>query len=337
MKSLWKKILAGFVAIAVIVGLIFAFMQGRKELTSEAQAEKPVASASDIETGTNGETVVTLNESTQKLIGLQTATLTNSELPREAKAYGQVLDPAPLVGLLSDTATLRASLAASSKDYDRSKTLFAQGQNASAKALETAEAAMKHDEIALNAAEDQLLSAWGKATADQPDLPAFVQSLASREIAVIRLDLPAGDLLEQMPVGARVILSGKSQPIEARFLDRAATTDHQVQGDGFLFVVTNTSVVLTPGLSLAGFLQLRGEPMRGVIVPDAAIVRSAERSWIYAQTGNTSFARREITLDYPVNGGWFVTTGAASNDRLVVVGAQMLLSEERKKEITPAD
>jgi membrane fusion protein, multidrug efflux system len=337
MKSLWKKILLGLTAVAVIGGLIFAFNQGRKELASEAQADRPVASPSKVETGTNGETVVTLDENAQKLIGLETAKLTNSELPREVNAYGQVLDPTPLVGLLSDTASLRASLAASSKDYERSKTLFDQGQNASAKALETIEATMKRDGIALKAAEVQLLSAWGKGVANQPDLPSFVQSLAARETALVRLDLPTGDLLEQIPTGGRVIPSDKSQPVEAQFLGRAATTDRQVQGDSFLFVVTNIPVVLTPGLSIAGFLQLPGNPVRGVIVPDAAVVRSAEHSWAYVQTGNTSFARREIALDYPANGGWLVTNGITSNDRVVVTGAQMLLSEERKQDIKPAD
>ncbi len=337
MKSLWKIILIALVAIAVVAGLLFAFRQGREELASEAHADQPVVSPSKVETGTNGETVVTLDEKGQKLIGLQTVSLPSSELPREIKAYGQVLDPAPLVSLLSDTASLRASLSASSKEYDRSKTLFDQGQNASAQALETAEAAMKRDGIALKATEAQLLSAWGKAISDQPDLPSFVQSLAARETALIRLNLPSGELLEQTPVGGRVIPSDQSQPIETRFLGRATTTDHQVQGDGFLFIATNAPIVLTPGLSVAGFVQLPGEPSRGVIVPDAAIVRSAERSWVYVQTTKTSFARREIALDYPANGGWFVTNAVVPNDRLVVTGAQMLLSEERKKEIKPAD
>jgi multidrug efflux system membrane fusion protein len=335
MKS--RKLLIVLAAIAVTAGLIFAFTQGRKELASEAQADKPVVSPSKVETGTNGETVVTLDETAQKLIGLESVNLTNSELPREVKAYGQVLDPAPLVGLLSDTASLRASLAASSKEYERSKTLFEQGQNASAQALETAEATMKRDGIALQAAEAQLLSGWGKAIADQPDLPAFVQSLAAHETALVRLDLPTDELLEQIPVGGRVIPSDKIRPVEARFLGRAATTDRQVQGDGFLFVVTNTPVSLVPGLSIAGFMQLAGNTLRGVIVPDAAVVRSAERSWVYAQTGNTSFARREIALDYPADGGWFVTNGVVPGDRVVVTGAQMLLSEERKQEIKPAD
>lgn len=71
---------------------------------------------------------------------------------------------------------------------------------------------MKRDEIALRADEAQLLSTWGKAIAGQPDLPAFVQSLAARETALVRLDVPLGQLLEQMPVAGRIGPFGTNQP-----------------------------------------------------------------------------------------------------------------------------
>lgn len=86
-----------------------------------------------------------------------------------------------------------------------------------------------------------------------------------------------------------------------------------------------------------GFLQLPGDPIRGAIVPNSAIVRAAEGAWVYAQTGDTSFARRGIALDHPVEGGWFITHGVDSDSRVVVVGAQMLFSEESKKEFKLTD
>ena len=68
-----------------------------------------------------------------------------------------------------------------------------------------------------------------------------------------------------------------------------------------------------------------------------AVVRAAERVWTYAQTGETNFTRREINLAHPVADGWFVTTGVSPKDRVVTVGAQTLLSEERKTEIQMGD
>ena len=292
---------------------------------------------SRVEHRTNGEAVVNLDLSTQRLIGLQTAALEAATQALSVKAYGRVLEPAPLLALASDTASARAALAASSKEYQRLKTLFAEGQNASAKALETAQAAMQHDQIALQAAEAQLVAAWGKSVVDEPDLAAFLESLAKLECVLVRLDLPAGDSLPEAPVGAQLMLPGTNTPLEARFLGRATTTDPQVQGQGFLFVATNAAARLAPGLALTGFLQLPGAPVHGVVVPNAAIVRAADRAWVYVQTGDTTFQRRELALERPVAGGWFVSQGLAPGDRLVVTGAQTLLSEERKTQIKVGD
>ena len=73
------------------------------------------------------------------------------------------------------------------------------------------------------------------------------------------------------------------------------------------------------------------------MVPDAAVVRSDERAWIYLQSDETKFVRREIALDQPATNGWFVVRGTAPGDRVVTTGAQMLLSEERKTQIKLAD
>ena len=329
--------LAVVVVAAVLTAVAYSYLHLSKERTSDGEGDKPIVAKSRVEHGTNGEAVVNLDLDTQRLIGLQTAALEASTQSPAVKAYGRVLDPSPLLVLASDIAMDRATLAASSKEYQRLKTLFGQGQNASAKALESAQAAMQHDQIALQTAEVQLVAAWGKSIVEQPDLAAFVESLAKLEGALVRLDLPAGDAVSEAPVGAQLVLPGTNAPLAARFLGRATTTDPQVQGEGFLFVATNAAARLAPGLALTGFLQLPGAPLHGVVVPNAAIVRAAERAWAYVQTGDTTFERRELALDQPVAGGWFVTSGLAPGDRLVVTGAQTLLSEERKTQIQMGD
>ena len=331
------KILVFIVALMVIAALVFSYLQTSKERDKEAEGEKPVTAESRVEHAANGETVVNLDFQAQKLIGLETKPVTTSTLAPEIMGYGRVLDPAPLLTLFSGVASARAALEASNKEYQRVKALFTQGENASARAVETAEAAMTRDQIALKTAETQLLAAGGKAVVEMPDLPGFVRALASLETVLVRLDLPAGEPPKEMPMGARLVLPGKGQVIEARLLGRATSIDLQAQGEGFLCLATNASGRLSPGLAVIGFLALRGEPLKGVIVPEAAVVRAAERVWAYAQTGETTFTRREISLAHPVADGWFVTAGVSSKDRVVTVGAQTLLSEERKSEIKVGD
>lgn len=331
------RILLPAIGILALAALVYGYRQLNREGKADEKADKPISAASKVEHNAGGETVIALGQKTQQLIGLKTATLSAATLPPEINAYGRVLDPAPLVAALGDTASARATFDASSKEYQRLKALFAQGRNTSAKALETAGAAMERDRIGFQAAQAQLHAAWGKAIAGQPDLPAFVQSLAKLENVLVRLDVPAGEALAQTPTGAQLILPGTNEIVAARFLGRAATADAQSQGEGFLFVATNVPPRFASGLALAGLLELPGEPLRGVRVPDAAVIRSDETGWVYVQTGETNFTRRKITLEHPADGGWFVTNGVAPGDRVVVTGAQTLLSEERKSEIQISD
>ena len=106
------------------------------------------------------------------------------------KAYGKVLDPTPLATLLIDQTTARASLDASSKEYERLKQLFAAGQNASARAVEAAEAMMKKDRIQLDAIQSRLALALGPEAASKFELPKMVDSLLQLKAALVRMDVP---------------------------------------------------------------------------------------------------------------------------------------------------
>lgn len=328
------KIILSFGAFVAVAALIFGYAQMSRERQAEVARERPVTAKSEVERDANGETVVSLDLKTQQLIQLQTESLSAANAPAELKAYGRVLDSAALVALENEAVAASATLQAAQREYERLKSLSAQ-DNASARALETAEAEMKRGQSAFNTAQAQLAAASGKAIADEPS--DFFQSLASQKIVLTRLDLPASESAPENPTGARINFGKPGQLITARFLGRAATIDPQVQGEGFLFVATNVPPTLTPGLAVVGFLQLSDESQRGVIVPDDAVVRSDEQAWVYAQTGETNFVRREIILDHPTGGGWFVTNGVAPGERVVVIGAQTLLSEEHKSQIKTQD
>lgn len=337
MKSKRIALVLALAALAAIAALIYGYTRLSREQAADAQGDAPIVAPSKVERGGGGGTGVQLDLPAQKLIGLATTNLAAAALPPEVRGFGRVLDPTPLVGLVGDLASARVAWEASSKEFQRVSGLFQQGANASAKLVEAAEAAAKRDQIALHLAETRLLSDWGGGVAAEPDLPAFIESLATRQSALVRLELPAGETVPATPVGARLTPPGNGAPVEARFLGRATTTDAQVQGEGFLFLVTNPPAGLAPGLAVTGFVQLPGEPARGLVVPDDAVVRSADHAWVYVQTDATNFVRREIALTRPAATGWFVTNGVAPAERVVVTGAQTLLSEERKGQIKVGD
>jgi multidrug efflux pump subunit AcrA (membrane-fusion protein) len=84
---------------------------------------------------------------------------------------------------------------------------------------------------------------------------------------------------------------------------------------------------------LTALLELPGDALPGVVIPRAAVVRSEGRGWAFVQTGDDTFTRREVALTRPTSDGWFVAEGFKPGEKVVVTGAQVLLSEVGKAAI----
>jgi len=332
-KRTLKIILVLLIAIGVVVGLIFTYLQKSKERAGEAEREKPVVAKSRVTLGTNGEATVTLDGETRKRIALKVESVTPAKTSPELKGYGRVLDPTPLAALATELASAQAALAASQREFDRLK-LLNEEKNASDRALQAAEASARRDQILVESVRARLALAWGKLVAERADLPEFLRSLTSLESVVVRIDLPSGEATTASPASARIVVAAEEgKVIAAEFLGPVTTADPQTLGQGFLFLVKAAPPRLVPGTAVAGHLRLPGEPENGFILPDSSVVRQAAQGWIYVQTGDDTFTRRRIPLDHPMENGWFVRDGVTTNERVVVSGAQALLSEEQKYQI----
>ena len=324
-----NKVILGIVA-GLVLGAAVTWVLLRSGRTgSETKPEEEAADQSFVQQDANG-VRIKLDRDTQVRMGLKVAPLAPVQVQPEVKAFGRVLDPAPLVQEMAERASAQAALEASTKEFDRLKTLV-QGQNASARALESAEAAVKRDQATFDAAQARLLLAWGKALASRQDLPALVGSLSDQEAAIIRVDLPLGESLKDPPVRARVAsLAWPDSPTAAEVLGPAPGVDPQMQGQGF--VLLQRTRPLPPGSAVKAWLTVPGQPESGVAVPREALLRHKGEVFVYLQTGDDTFVRRQVELERPMDAGWFVRTGLGPQDRVVVVGAQQLLSEELKRQ-----
>ena len=332
-----KKILIAIIAAVAVAALIFAYLTMSKERAAEAEREKPVASESKVSRNASGETVLTMDKEMQKRIALKIGPLAAMQLEPEVKGYGRVLDPAPLSSLVAELVSTRATAEASQKELERLKVLSAQ-DNASARALQAADAAAQRDRALADSARQRLFAAWSSAIAVRKDLADLIQSLATGENALVRIDLLAGEFLKTQPLGARLFaLSDENNAVEAEFIGTAPAVDAQTQGQGFLFLVKSRQLGFTPGAALLGYLKIAGEAQSGVVIPRAAVTRFNGKPWIYLQTGEDTFLRREIALQSPLAEGWFATQGVKPGDRVVTGGAQLLLSEEQKYQIKIGD
>jgi hypothetical protein len=187
-----------------------------------------------------------------------------------------------------------------------------------------------HDLLVLQSSKTHLMSSWGKAVAERQDLPDLVQSLASLEAVLVRIDLPLGEALPSSPVGVRISrLSGQS--CETDLLGPAPTMDPQFQGRGFFSLIKTNACGLSAGEVVTAFLKLAGDPVAGVIIPREGVVRVEGAGWVYVlNAAGDAFTRLPISLDTPTETGWFITRGLTSNDYVVVTAAQQLLSIELK-------
>src|SRR5665213_781246 len=284
---------------------------------------------------TNGESVVTLDATTQQGMGLKLAPATPLQLPPECKVFGSVLDPAQLSAAVADFISAHAAAETSQKELARLKQLSNQA-NASARDLESAQATAARDSAQADSARAQFVAARGQAIANRDDLPEFVQSLATDESALVRLDLPAGEMLQTAPTGARVTgLGDGTNSVEVSYLDAIPAVNPQTQGRSFLFLVKTNSARLVAGEAVTGWLEISGTPVSGIVVPADAVVHTDGRDWIYAQTADDSFTRKEIMTDHPVVGGWFAGNAIAPGEKVVVAGAQQLLSTELVSQSPP--
>ena len=321
-------------AIVLVIFVAAGFAGGvlwmKQPAAAPAAARESAAVAGPmVSRDTNGNAVITMSDEMQGDLGILVKSPTAFQMNPELKGYGRVLYPAPLAALVTELASVQAAYSASSGELTRLKTLEGQG-NASARALQAAEAAAVRDLVAIQSARERLVLSWGKAVADQKHLPAFVHSLTSLEAALVRIDLPVGDTLKEPPAGARIAaLSGASA--EAEFVGVAPSVDPQMQGQGYIFLLKTNSLSLTSGGAVVGYLKIPGEPLAGAIVPRDAVVRVEGAGWMYVvNEGGEVFTRLEVPLDHPMEAGWFVTKGVTAADHVVVTGAQQLLSLELK-------
>ncbi len=332
-----RLIALGVAALAVIVVLVWLFGAGNRD---EGDEEDQVTAATpSLSHSANGDVIVTLSREQQAHIGIKTEVLAPITRVREVTAYGVILDPAPLAALDAQLVAARATLDASQAEYARAKLLHSEKQNISLKDFQTAQARFQSDWAQFNLLGQRLADEWGGAVAAMaPAARAeLVNALIKRAAAIVRVAVPAGESLANLPAQGETTVLGDSRPLAAQSIWYAPTVDPNLQGQGFMLRVEAQGFPLRPGAAVTARLESSAASERGVVVPSAAVVRTGDAAFAYVQIAPTRFERRAIPIRAPVGKGWFVSGGFAAGDRVVVTGAQALLSEEFKSQIQVQD
>jgi biotin carboxyl carrier protein len=259
----------------------------------------------------------------------------------------------------SDLSSSVAALSAAQSAYDRAKALNVDNKNVSDKAVQEAEARLATEQAKVRAAQSnigfleasiepgrtggsrQLTAERGGEVVEvlaQPgeavEQGAVILQLSRFDHLLARIDLPIG---EHIPVSSRsafIIPAGfeDQKPLVAERVAVATSSDAHTQGISFLYRLEKTVFGLRPGTAVTAELSTPGPTREGVLIPRSAVAQEGGKSWAYVQVNNERFARRFVPQNLPIPAGYVAVTGFSPGDRVVVTGAQSLLSEEFKSE-----
>jgi hypothetical protein len=336
-KTRRSRLIAAVIAmLTVAVVLLWLFAAGGPDTDDEDQV---TATTPILLHASNGDAIVALKPNQQAHINLRTAVLAPINRERRAIAYGVILDPAPLAALEAQLASARAALEASQAEFLRAQLLHSEKQNVSLKEFQTARATFQSGQAQLNLLNQRMADEWGSAIASMPDAQRakLIDRLISRDDAIVQASVPARQPLGEMVASAKVtVLGEEARPLLASAIWPAPSVDPNLQGQGFLLHLKARGFPLRPGAAVSARLD-SATADRGVVVPSAAVVRTGEAAWAYVQVTPTQFERRRLAGGTMTAGGWFVMRDFGPGDRVVIAGAQALLSEEFKSEIQVQD
>lgn len=290
----------------------------------------------------NGETVVMVGLDAQRASNIVVQPVTAAMDQPELTAYATVIDLQPLFDLRNryaaaraDRDSVRVHADASRLQYERTRILFQDDHNASEKSLQDAQVIMQSDQAKLQAAETMqngldaiLRQQYGNALALAAVAAhsALSDRLLGGHAAIARVTLPR-DSLASAP--KEITIDGSDgQPNRAHKLSPSPLVDPAVQGNPYLYLVDNTLPIGMHTLAHVPLREIYAAGVSGFRIPEAAIVWYGGQSWAYVKTDLNHFTRRNVPNGPSTQRELFVTNGFSAGDKVVIGGAQLLLSEE---------
>jgi hypothetical protein len=143
--------------------------------------------------------------------------------------------------------------------------------------------------------------------------------LAAGQSAVIEVTQPASDSQPLPPTIWLERRQGASEP--AQQISLAVNARPPVRAHSYYYLVRDPSDDLTPGQTVTLRFPVE-QKQQSARVPESAVVWLDGKPWFYVQETSGRFVRRELG-----------TQAVAPNERVVVTGAQMLLSQELRSQI----
>ncbi len=334
---------------ALLLAVLFG---GARQAAADPDADTAIQ-APDHATRIDGVPALRLDQATRARAGIEVARLAPASYQDLRPAYATVLDATSLAETVGRIAVARAQalsaksqLSAADQTQQRSRVLYGEQSNVSLAQLQVSEATARSAQASRTAADAALqaltLAArlrWGPILgAAVIDAAPLAQRLLERQELLLQVTLAPGEAPtaaagNAAPNTAEVHIPGRPLVL-ARFVSPAARVDPAIQAPSYFYVVPASSGLL-PGLHLAVSLPF-GPSRVGVLVPATAIVWAHGQAWAYRAQGADDFVPTRIAMSHPAPDGGAIVTSLPPGARLVVRGAQLLLSEAARAQFQDA-
>jgi len=343
-------IIIGLQAFLIVVLFCVLVFYGKDEFEAMTQqTEEEIATPSRVVTE-KGMTIINISAATQKQSEITTSLLKSGKHQSSVSSYGSVVSIDNLIDLRSrylaakaDIEVLRTALTYNKSEFARLQALNQDDKNISDKVVATARSNIKADEAKIAAAEssakniaDSMRQMWGDSLtqhATSLEKSELLQNLISNQEVLIQITLPF-DAAEPAQNSSIMITptAAPGQPIRALYLSRAPASSSTIQGKTYFYHAKTKE--LRAGMQVNAVSATSAKVSDGVIIPNSAIIWYAGKSWVYKKTADDKFSRIPVVTDIEIENGWFYQGSLKPNDLIVTNGAQLLLSEEFKSQIT---
>ena len=343
-------IIIGLQAFLIVVLFWVLVFYGEDEFEAATQqTEEEIATPNRV-VSEQGTSVINVSAATQKQSEINTSQLKSSRHQASISSYGNVVSIEALIDLRTrylaakaEIEVLRTALNYNKNEFIRLNTLNQDDKNISDKVVATARSNIKADEAKIAAAEssakniaDSMRQIWGDTLtqhATNPIKSAFLQNLISNQDVLIQITLPF-DAAEPSKKSSMLITptAMPTKAIRALYISRAPASSATIQGKTYFYHASTKE--LRAGMQVNAVGSANGKLSDGVIIPNTAIIWYAGKSWVYKKTADDKFSRIPVTTDAEVENGWFHQGKLKAGDQVVTSGAQLLLSEEFKSQIT---
>ena len=339
--------LQAFLIVMLFWVLVFYGKDEYEALTQESEEE--IETPSRI-TSQQGLTVIALSEIAQKQSEITTTPLKSANHQANISSYGSVMGIDSLIDLRTrymaakaDAEIYRSSLLRNKNEYNRLNTLNQDDKNVSDKVVAAASADVSADAARVSATESSsrnisasMRQTWGEALtklATANTTQGLMQRLIDNQEVLIQITLPF-DAPDPKPNSTIQIAPSAfpSRTMTATFLSSAPVSNATIQGKTYFYHAKAAD--LRAGMPVIALLNKSSGSAKGVIIPGTAVVWYGGKPWVYRQLSKDQFSRVPINTDIEIDNGWFYTGSLKAGDRLVTSGAQLLLSEEFKYQIT---